>query len=115
MTKFVLQNNYFELNGEIKQQICETALVNKFAPPYARTLMDQVELEFLKTQNHPSTSRNRDTELKGIIQYLANLAEWLSVRLRTKCLWVRIPLLSLERNYISYYFPSFTLKFCKCH
>ena len=27
---------------------------------------------------------------------LASLTKWLSVRLRTKCLWVRIPLLSLK-------------------
>ena len=42
MAKFVLQNNYFEFNGEIKH----------LALPYAGILMDQVESEFLKTQTH---------------------------------------------------------------
>ena len=52
MTKFVLQNNYFEFNVETKQQISGTAIGTKFAPPYACILMDQVESEFLKTQTH---------------------------------------------------------------
>ena len=50
MAKFVLQNNYFEFNGETKQQISGTAIGTKFAPPYACIFMDQVETEFLKTQ-----------------------------------------------------------------
>ena len=32
MAKFVLQNNYFEFNGETKQQISGTAIGTKFAP-----------------------------------------------------------------------------------
>ena len=52
MAKFVLQNNYFEFNGETKQQISGTAIGTKFAPPYACIFMDQVESEFLKTQTH---------------------------------------------------------------
>ena len=50
MAKFVLQNNSFELNGRTKQQISGTAIGTMFAPPYACIFMDQVELEFLKTQ-----------------------------------------------------------------
>ena len=50
MAKFVLQNNYFEFNGETKKQISGTAIGTKFAPPYACLFMDQVETEFLKTQ-----------------------------------------------------------------
>ena len=50
MAKFVPQNNYFESNGETKQQISGTAIGTKFAPPYAYIFMDQVESEFLKTQ-----------------------------------------------------------------
>ena len=50
--KFVLQNNYFEFNGEVKQQISGTAIRTKFAPPYACIFMDPVESEFLKTQQH---------------------------------------------------------------
>ena len=34
MAKFVLQNNYFEFNGETKQQISATAIGTKLAPPY---------------------------------------------------------------------------------
>ena len=33
MAKFALQNNYFEFNGETKQQISGTAIGTKFAPP----------------------------------------------------------------------------------
>ena len=52
MAKFVLENNYFEFNGETKQEISGTAIGTKFAPPYAYIFMDQVESEFLKTQTH---------------------------------------------------------------
>ena len=40
MAKFVLQNNYFEFNGETKQQISVTATGTKFPPPYACIFMD---------------------------------------------------------------------------
>ena len=50
MAEFVLQNNYFEFSGEIKLQISGTAIGTKFAPPYACIFMDQVETQFLKTQ-----------------------------------------------------------------
>ena len=52
MAKFVLQNNYFEINGETNQQISGAVIGTKFAPPYACIFMDQVESEFLKTQTH---------------------------------------------------------------
>ena len=52
LTKFLLQNNYFEFNGEVKQQISEMAIRTIFAPPHACIFMDQVECEFLKTQQH---------------------------------------------------------------
>ena len=32
MARFVLQNNYFEFNGIVKQQISGTAIGTKFAP-----------------------------------------------------------------------------------
>ena len=50
MAKFVLQYNYFDINGETKQHIFATAVGIKFAPWYACIFMDQVESEFLKTQ-----------------------------------------------------------------
>ena len=34
MADIVLKNNYFEFNGQIKQQISGTAIVPKFAPTY---------------------------------------------------------------------------------
>ena len=34
LAKFVLQNNYFEFNGEVKRQILGMAIGIKFAPPY---------------------------------------------------------------------------------
>ena len=40
MAEFILKNNYFEFNGECKQQISGTAIGTKFAPPYACIFMD---------------------------------------------------------------------------
>ena len=42
----------------------------------------------IRTQNHLVRKRT--------LSYLASLANWLSVRLQSKLLWVRIPLLSLK-------------------
>ena len=50
MADFVLKNNYFEFNGQIKQQISGTAIGTKFAPPYACLFMDKIEAAFLETQ-----------------------------------------------------------------
>ena len=50
MVEFVLKNDILEFNGKVKQQIAETAIVTNFAPPYACINMDEVENEFLKTQ-----------------------------------------------------------------
>ena len=36
------------------------------------------------------------TELTTQLNHLVSLAKWLSVRLRIKCLWVRVPLQSLK-------------------
>ena len=52
MAKFILQNNYFEINGETNQQISGAVIGTKFAPPYACIFMDQLESGFLKTQTH---------------------------------------------------------------
>ena len=49
-TDFVLKNNYFEFNGQIKQQISVTAIGTKFAPLYARFFMDKIKTAFLETQ-----------------------------------------------------------------
>ena len=50
MTDFVLKNNYFEFNKQIKQKISGTAIGTKFAPPYACLFMDTIETTFLQTQ-----------------------------------------------------------------
>ena len=43
MADFVLKNKFFEFNGEVKRQ--------KFESPYACIFMDEVETEFLKSQD----------------------------------------------------------------
>ena len=50
MAEFVLKNNFFEFNREVKRQKSGTAIGTKFAPPYACIFMDEVETEFLKSQ-----------------------------------------------------------------
>ena len=50
MAEFVLKNNFFEFDSNVKQQISGTAIGTKFAPPYACIFMDKVENDFLKTQ-----------------------------------------------------------------
>ena len=50
MADFVLKNNYFELNKQIKQQISGTAIGTKLPPPYACLFMDKIETAFLETQ-----------------------------------------------------------------
>ena len=50
MADFVLKNNYFEFNGQIKQQISGTAIGTKFVPPYACLFMDKTETDFLESQ-----------------------------------------------------------------
>ena len=50
MREFVLENNIFEFNGKVKQQVAGTTIGTKFAPPYACIYTDEVEIEFLKTQ-----------------------------------------------------------------
>ena len=49
MADFVLKNNYFEFNGQIKKQIYGTAIGTKFAPPYPCLFMDKIETTFLET------------------------------------------------------------------
>ena len=50
MAEFVLKNNFFEFNREVKRQKSGTAIGTKFAPPYACIFMDEEETEFLKSQ-----------------------------------------------------------------
>ena len=50
MADFLPKNKFFEFNGEVKRQKFGTAIGTKFAPPYACIFMDEVETEFLKSQ-----------------------------------------------------------------
>ena len=50
MADFLPKNKLFEFNGEVKRQKFGTAIGPKFAPPYACIFMDEVETEFLKSQ-----------------------------------------------------------------
>ena len=46
MLEFVLRNNYFEFNRNVKQQLSGTAIGTKCAPPYACIIIDKVETGF---------------------------------------------------------------------
>ena len=50
MEELVLENNFFEFDSKVKQQISGTAIGAKFAPPYAFIFMNTVEIDFLETQ-----------------------------------------------------------------
>ena len=50
MAEFVLENNFFEFNGEVKKQRSGTAIGTKFAPAYAGIFMGEVETEFFKSE-----------------------------------------------------------------
>ena len=52
MARFVLQNNYSEFSGIVKQQISGTATGTKFAPTYACIFMDKLGTDFLNTQEY---------------------------------------------------------------
>ena len=54
MAAFILKNNFFEFNVEVKRQKSGTAVGTKFAPPFACIFMDEVETEFLKSQERKS-------------------------------------------------------------
>ena len=42
MAEFVLRDNYFEVNGQVKHQLSGTAIGTKFAPTYACIFMDEI-------------------------------------------------------------------------
>ena len=46
MAQFVLNNNFFEFNNDIFQQISGRTIGTKFI------FMDQIETKFLRIQNH---------------------------------------------------------------
>ena len=50
MAEFVLKNNYFEFDSNVKHQISGKAIGTKFAPPYACIYMDYMENQFPKDE-----------------------------------------------------------------
>ena len=50
MATFVLKNNCFDFNGEVKHQISGTSIGTKFASTYASIFMDEAETKFLDPQ-----------------------------------------------------------------
>ena len=46
MARFVIENNYFEFNGDVKKQISGTAIGTKFAPPHVCIFMDDLKPSF---------------------------------------------------------------------
>ena len=50
MADFVLKTNFFKFNEEVKRQKSGAAIGTKLALPYACIFMDEVETEFLKSQ-----------------------------------------------------------------
>ena len=50
MAEFVLNNNLFEFDNKVFQQISGNAIGTKFVPPDACIHMDRVEQDFLETQ-----------------------------------------------------------------
>ena len=50
VAKFVLKNNFFQFNGFVKQQVLETVIGTKSASTYTCIYMDEVDPEFLRTQ-----------------------------------------------------------------
>ena len=59
MACLVLQNNYFEFNSIVKQQISMTAIGTKFSPRYAFIFMYKLETYFLNIQEYLSLVWNR--------------------------------------------------------
>ena len=51
MARFVLENNYFEFNGDVKKQISGTEIGTKFTPPYAYIFTDELETKSLQSQS----------------------------------------------------------------
>ena len=64
MAYFVLRNNYFDFNGQIKQQISTISIGTKFAPPYACLFIDNIETAFLETQ---------ELQLSAWFRYIDNI------------------------------------------
>ena len=52
MAEFVLENNYFQFFGNVKQQISVTVTGTKFAPIFTYVFMGQVEDGFLRAQEN---------------------------------------------------------------
>ena len=50
MAEFLLKNNYFDLDGQVKYKISGTAIRNKFETKHACIFTDEIEIKFPQTQ-----------------------------------------------------------------
>ena len=51
MTRFVLENNYFEFNGDVIKLTSETVIGTKFVPPYGYIFLDELKTKSLQSQS----------------------------------------------------------------
>ena len=49
MARFVVENNYFDFNGDVKKQISGTETGTKFASLYWFIFMVELKMKFLKS------------------------------------------------------------------
>ena len=49
MARFVVENNYFDFNGDVKKQISGTEIGTKFASLYWFIFMVELKMKFLKS------------------------------------------------------------------
>ena len=50
LAEFVLSNNFFEFQRQVRQQISGTVINTKFAPPSAYIYMNKTETDFLRSK-----------------------------------------------------------------
>ena len=58
--EIVLKNNFFEFNSKIKHQISGTAIVTKFAQPYAFLFIDKFETKNVTSATPSIVQIHRD-------------------------------------------------------
>ena len=99
MVAFVLKNNYFEFNGEIKHQISGTTIVKKFASTYASIFIHKIETNFLDAQ-----------KLKPFSMMFSLLGHMVKKNGKSfqKILMTNTPTLNLPMNSIEKAFPFWT-------
>ena len=70
MAEFVLKNNNFEFNSNVKHEISETATGTKFAPPYACLYQSSHSVKWQESsQSHSSHQNSRVKERKLLTSF----------------------------------------------